>query len=111
MFFRYFAAKLLKIIYLSILFCIQIGLHLPFLYIKEPNVGQNVALLYFKVSEKRYTFVKVKKLKKEKQFLFFFYNFFIILVLLPNPDSSNTLNSTPFNFTSLLSKSILITLI
>jgi hypothetical protein len=62
-----FAAKLLKIIYLSILFCIQIGLHLPFLYIKEPNVGQNVALLYFKVSGKRYTFAKVKKNKKEKQ--------------------------------------------
>jgi hypothetical protein len=62
-----FAAKLLKIIYLSILFCIQIGLHLPFLYIKEPNVGQNVALLYFKVSGKRYTFAKVKKIKKEKQ--------------------------------------------
>jgi hypothetical protein len=62
-----FAAKLLKIIYLSILFCIQIGLHLPFLYIKEPNVGQNVALLYFKFSGKRYTFAKVKKIKKKNK--------------------------------------------
>ena len=42
--------------YLPILACIQNGLHLHFLYIKRPFVGQNVALCCFMVWRKGSTF-------------------------------------------------------